>query len=191
VVERTTIGRILIEMHAVAGIFDMVVFELGAPVRRKTIFEPDAQQHACQCAGTVFQETASVGAGEGEAAVRDTGLAVDERAVESEAGAHRDVGAPAVAGEHRRAEICGVGQARPRLGLEAEDHDAVLNIAAELAAGETAAAMQEVLAIKPATGNKSVAHRAAAAMRADVTAVPIVDCRRRHDCCFAGKVRQG
>ena len=46
----------------------MVVFELGAPVRRKTIFETDAQQHACQCAGTVFQETASVGAGEGEAA---------------------------------------------------------------------------------------------------------------------------
>jgi hypothetical protein len=89
----------LIEMHGAVGIFDVIVFELGAPVRREAIFQADAEQHARQGAGAACEGTVDVLLGECEAALRDAGLAVDERAVEGEAGAHRHVGAPPIAGE--------------------------------------------------------------------------------------------
>jgi len=90
----------------------------------------------------------------------------------------------------REVKIQGVGETRPRLALEAEHHRAILIIAADLAAGESAAAMQEVVVTVKADVDECVAHRAAAAVDADVTAGPVGD-RRRHDLRFGGKVRRG
>jgi hypothetical protein len=78
------------------------IFEFGAPVRREAIFDADAQQHARQCGGAFFEFTGGVVLGEAETALRHTGLAVEQPAVEGEAGAHRYVGGPNDCGRKTR-----------------------------------------------------------------------------------------
>src|SRR5689334_864708 len=82
-----------------------------------------------------------------------------------------------------------VRQARPRLAFEADDHGAILIIAADLPAGEAVTAMQSVRVTEKSETDKIVADSAAPAMSADVTAGPVIDWRRRYDRCFGRKAR--
>jgi hypothetical protein len=59
-----------------------------------------------------------------------------------------------------------------------------------LAAGKSAAAMEEIEVANGGDVDEGVAHSAAAAMRADITAGPVLGRRRRHDLRFGRKVRR-
>src|SRR5690349_16930595 len=136
-----------VETDVLAEIIDVIVFKLDAPVWRHRIFDAGAEQQAGQ-SGAAVLAFGGVGVGEGEfeASGGKAGFAIDEGAIDRDAGARGDIGVPAiargdVAGERALVGMEMIGEAGPRgLALDAPDDGAGLKVAADLAAGETATA---------------------------------------------------
>src|SRR5689334_645654 len=171
-------------MHHPPCVSDTVIFEEYAPIRRQCVFDAAAKQQARECAGGAGKDTFAVREGEGEAAHRDAGLAVEEPAVDDDARPRRKITAPnQIRGlfyrcYRRTALVDAIDDARPRrLALNPGDERADLIIATELSAGETAGGLRKGIGVAAAQ-NERVGEGAAAAMSAGVAPSPVA-CRKR------------